>query len=749
MSMVPFLVVEDGTGPRAVPMHSHRTLSKRETTSPPWHTRRVKPRATLAGAACCAALALAGSAPARAAVGASDATGLTTGLAAGSTGVPGAAVATGRLTILSDVFHPFPRLSPPVAAAFPGPRLRGYGFSAKVTGDECAPTVGSGIDELRSARGDVVCAFSLPTTVFGTESVTAAGEAVAPISGEVSDGTTAVAITLGDLYRSATTEFAVSVPARSDALVVLSSAGFDQSFSLTAGTHVGQAPVILYRSGSSYEVSSSPGTTVSLAERGVSDKVTASVKVSLSDFELTYFLPNDPLVRAPRADEAFLVASFGSTDEPGPSGASFADLAPLPGTDVRLRLSSDVVISSRPEGPETTGLVADSYVFVVPASFHRGSLVFRAATVHGYESRAQGGSPFSEPVRIGAGVIPIAGGVGVSKGTSRESTGTAAPARGARPNTPPYIPLVAGGGLVLIVLVLIVPIRRRRDRRRGSTVVIVFPQPGARQQPTADTSTPADAGGATAATTRASGAGAAESPPLVLRVKVLGPVEVAGYVATPRRRVCEELAVYLSLSEGHPVTADKLRAVFGGGVADLEAATLYNYVSELRRALGKDRLSREGRAGYRFVGELECDWTRFCQLAACAKTAKGGERVDLLSEALELVRGMPFAGVPPNSYRWAFDTQIASSMGNAIEHLAHELANELMVIGKERDAIGACCRGALGQPGSPVLAEDRMRAAANDPVAFEQACRDLGGVIEDFPHLQRLSDELRARRGGR
>jgi hypothetical protein len=330
---------------------------------------------------------------------------------AGFVAVPEAAAATvvqpGQVRVLSDTGHPYPALPAPTGDN----EVRGYGFAAKVTGDECATTVGSGPDELTAPAGDEVCAFSLGLSLFHPLLVTDNGQNIAALAGKVTDGTSTDPITLSQLDNSGDTEFAVSVPKNSDAVLSLSAAGFSQSFSLSEQTQVGSAPAVVYRSASSYEMLSYPATEATISETGVSDHKAATEKVTLSQLELTYFRPDDPLVRAPALSQAFLAVSFGTTDEPGPSGDAFGDFPPLPGSAVELRLPGPEVVKSLPVGDAALGLLADTYVFVVPAGFYRGSVLVEPGTEDGSETNSAGNYQRSEPVSFSDATIPINGGV--------------------------------------------------------------------------------------------------------------------------------------------------------------------------------------------------------------------------------------------------------------------------------------------------------------------------------------------------
>lgn len=82
-------------------------------------------------------------------------------------------------------------------------------------------------------------------------------------------------------------------------------------------------------------------------------------------------------------------------------------------------------------------------------------------------------------------------------------------------------------------------------------------------------------------------------------VKVLGPVEIEGWRETPRRRVVAELACYLALHAGRPISGEVLRAALWPDVdSEASAKSLRNYMSELRRALGSEHVPTARGTGY-------------------------------------------------------------------------------------------------------------------------------------------------------
>jgi hypothetical protein len=225
-------------------------------------------------------------------------------------------------------------------------------------------------------------------------------------------------------------------------------------------------------------------------------------------------------------------------------------------------------------------------------------------------------------------------------------------------------------------------------------------------------------------------------------VRVLGPLEVDGFVRPPSRPVARELAVYLALAAPATVSSDTLRTAFGHHGRDIAPGTLYGHVSRLRAALGPKRLVTDGHEGFRLEGELDCDWASFEALRA----RPDGDRVAALEEALALVRGEPFAGVAGGRYRWADD--YVESMTAGIEAVAHELVELHRAAGRREEAAAAATKGLVGVPTSLVLHEDRLRATAGDPPRFRRAWQRSVTALPDDEYLAELYAEL-AREPGR
>jgi hypothetical protein len=674
---------------------------------------------------------------------------LTTGLlclAVGSLACQGASAASGSTQIPSGHITllgtgAFPYIPPPKGDA----SIRGFGFAATVSGDACAPTVGIEGDAVSAVPGDMVCVFSLSFGYAIQPWVDTAGQHVPGMSGSVTDGVTNAPITAGELFVASTSEFAISVPEGSDAVLNLSDAGFTQSYSLTEKKRVGVSPPILYRDPTYWEVRSSQVTwSILLHDVGVSDDKTATVELALPGYDLTYFRPDDPLIRPPAPSEAFLAVGFSYDDEAGPSGDTFSDFRTLSGTAVQLRLPDGRVEDSTPIANLGTGLLAATYVFVVPANFSRGSVLIHPGVMDGRETAITGSYVQNEEVAFGTATIPIGGGRATSTPAIIAHTTSAGPVapktkagHGRAPvagggGVPLGIPI--GGGTTLLVLVLVIPIWRRN--KHGREIVVYFPVPvgsgtTAVVDAVAATEDVDDQGGADGPTVAASDEAAASEPLTQRRLtaRLLGDVEVEPDVgvASGRSKVAV-LLVYLVLNAGKEVTSAELREALS-----IAPSTLANYVRRLRRELGEEVLTSTRRsAKYRYVGEIECDWASFEDLVARARFAGDDEQLVLLQEALGLVRGQPFGRDP--QYDWA--DQTAREMQGAVRQAATKVATTLWEPERQGEVPAGAARGAahvglLADPVDHDLHRLRLECCAGDFGAIEDAWADTSKRIGD------------------
>ena len=179
---------------------------------------------------------------------------------------------------------------------------------------------------------------------------------------------------------------------------------------------------------------------------------------------------------------------------------------------------------------------------------------------------------------------------------------------------------------------------------------------------------------------------AAPRQPAEVWVAVLGPVEVTGW-ATPirQRKKFAELVAYLATHPERPVLGERLHAACWPDQETASYASFKETMSRVRNHLGDDSRGRRHlpqavNSAYCLGPHVGCDWIRFKELVAEAGHAGPAEALRLYGEALELVRGEPFAAVAKGTYVWAWSESLvyeieltvgraASAMGQlALDH---------------------------------------------------------------------------------
>jgi DNA-binding SARP family transcriptional activator len=129
-----------------------------------------------------------------------------------------------------------------------------------------------------------------------------------------------------------------------------------------------------------------------------------------------------------------------------------------------------------------------------------------------------------------------------------------------------------------------------------------------------------------------------------MEFRILGPLEAVdeGRRVELPRRLSRALLAYLLLHANEPVSADRLiEELWAGAAPKTATASLQNYVSRLRKALGAETIQLEP-AGYVLrVDPERFDLARFDRLVDEAQGAPAKQRAELLRAALSLWRGDP------------------------------------------------------------------------------------------------------------
>ncbi|MFD8493266.1 LysM peptidoglycan-binding domain-containing protein [Amycolatopsis sp. NPDC059657] len=205
-------------------------------------------------------------------------------------------------------------------------------------------------------------------------------------------------------------------------------------------------------------------------------------------------------------------------------------------------------------------------------------------------------------------------------------------------------------------------------------------------------------------------------PSDVPEVRVLGPVTLANVdpdqVEAKKINRLTELAAFLALHSG--VTADEISRQMGTGTQPWSASTRQGYISRLRTWLGRDHAGElylpnvdVKRGGYRLSHSVRCDWHRFQSLVQKGLGYAPADGLSYLKQALSLVTGMPFSGIPHGRYVWS--SWIQREMIDAIVDVAHAIADTSQRTGSLAAARKALAHGLQADPASEILYRDLLR----------------------------------------
>ncbi|MFJ9328134.1 BTAD domain-containing putative transcriptional regulator [Streptomyces sp. NPDC101230] len=181
-----------------------------------------------------------------------------------------------------------------------------------------------------------------------------------------------------------------------------------------------------------------------------------------------------------------------------------------------------------------------------------------------------------------------------------------------------------------------------------------------------------------------------------MRFGVLGPLTVwdgeGREVRVPEAKVRALLADLLA-NDGGPVSADRLiHDLWGDAPPGRPAGALQAKVSQLRRAIGRDRVVRQP-PGYRlrFDDGDEVDAVRFRALVAQARPVQDPRaRAALLTEALELWRGPAYADFADGPFVRAAAQRLAEQRLSVLEEQARarlEAGDHTLLAGELADLV--------------------------------------------------------------
>lgn len=217
-----------------------------------------------------------------------------------------------------------------------------------------------------------------------------------------------------------------------------------------------------------------------------------------------------------------------------------------------------------------------------------------------------------------------------------------------------------------------------------------------------------------------------DNRPLATEILILGSVEAQGWRSPPERAVVIELACYLALHRERPVSGESLRAALRpDGSKEQSAKTLRTYLSMLRKGLGPDALPSRPSGGYQLASWVTTDWERFVE-------SSRSNNVDDCLEALSLIRGRPFEGVPSGTYAWVFSEFLLSDMEVSIASVVTRAVGQLVQAGDLERALGAVHQGLRAVTGDYGLWELYLSLAAQaSPAALTRARSEARAALGD------------------
>jgi DNA-binding SARP family transcriptional activator len=551
--------------------------------------------------------------------------------------------------------------------------------------------------------------------------------------------------------------YLVSVPAGDSVAFVVASIGPPQELSLESGRRVGPSPKALYRSWSSPYVLDKVDKSVRLQALDAADHFSTPERIGLTSAVLSWFPPT--LKGHAGMSSAYLEVDM-TAAQPG-AAIDWERAMPADGRHLRLVLPGGTVVAPAEGSFGLRGtLDRGLYFFRVPWDLTRATLevapgtlpvVVEAATPGSTELAVVGTARFAIRLKTAA---PYPG---KAHGPSAAVPRYAVAPRSDRSKDSPAVEIavvtVTTAVAVLVPVLLVVPVLvRRRQRRRGP---YVFDAASGQTTPSRHQSAePAPVEVVDATTAPGDAARPSEllpaPAPRPLVFSVLGPLEADGLVLPTKRPIVVELLCFLACQHPRRFTAGEIIAALWPVADDAPDAvsltSFRTYVSAARRVAGEAAFPRAEGGTYCIGDGVTTDWHQFSSLVERAGAAEGPARYELLGEALGLVRGLAFSGVPEGRYGWAFADGVASRIEAEISSAAAALADCALELGRAGEVLEHL-RRALAATRSREVADDLLTAsgATGDVACLERTWRDLVALLgTDALSLQRSFEAMRA-----
>jgi hypothetical protein len=172
-----------------------------------------------------------------------------------------------------------------------------------------------------------------------------------------------------------------------------------------------------------------------------------------------------------------------------------------------------------------------------------------------------------------------------------------------------------------------------------------------------------------------------------LRVKVLGALSfepaLPGLSEPARSILC-----YLALHPGRPFNSGEIQTALwpmSTTTRDISSRTFQNYVSEARRAVGREVFPESRSVGYR-LENVSVDFDEFVELERRAASLGGDEATNLCQQALALVREHPLAAETAPYFEWVRSEGFETTFIRSVSDLAVRTGLQLRASG---DSVGA------------------------------------------------------------
>jgi DNA-binding SARP family transcriptional activator len=211
-------------------------------------------------------------------------------------------------------------------------------------------------------------------------------------------------------------------------------------------------------------------------------------------------------------------------------------------------------------------------------------------------------------------------------------------------------------------------------------------------------------------------------------VRVVGPPDVPAFPALGRMDL--NVVAFLACAGGSTTVDQVTDAVWGGRLVEKE--TVWNRMSKVRAVVG-DLLPRreQGSSAVTLDGCVGTDVGYFAAVLDYSNQVSTTEAIETLTEALQLVRGVPFDAA---GYDWAHQRQHFTRACELVEAAGLRLAEIALDVGDVATARFAVSQALRALPANEPLYRCRMQieAAANNLQGVRSAYNELLITLDDW-----------------